>query len=185
MLFGTTIISTSDALVAGGAAAAAVACFCGIKFTTLRTVKLRWFKMPEFRIGKVLVVGLSTMVFGVLICVSPTRIIFLTVVLSESTFITIGLYFVCGVLADALVFGDDLTIVLFTISTLLPGRNDVCLKTGCVVVAVVVMFEVALATVRSLLFMVDMGLGVETSTLVYFNGGIERNEPGDVVTGFT
>lgn len=133
--------------------------------------------------------GFSRMVLGVLICVSPTRMIFLTVVLSESTFITIGLYLVCCVLTDAmLVFGDDFTIVLFTISTLLPGRNDVCLKMGWGVVAVVTMCDVAFAIVRSLLLVVDdigLELGVDTSTLVYLSGGIERIEPGDVVTAFT
>lgn len=111
---------------------------------------------------------------------------FFTVVLSESTFITIGLYFACCVVTVALlVFGDDLTIVLFTISTLLPGRNDVCLNIGCGVVAVVTIFVVV---VRSLLLMVDdigLELGVDTSTLVYFSGGIDRNDPGDVVTAFT
>lgn len=135
-------------------------------------------------------VGFSTMVFGVLICVSPTRMIFFTVVLSESTFITIGLYLTgCVPIVNALLeeFGDDLTIVLFTISSLLPGKNDVCLNTGCVVVVAVIIFELPLATVRSLLFTVVIGLelGVDTSTLVYFNGGIERSEPDDVVTAFT
>lgn len=108
--------------------------------------------MPGLSIGRRLP-GLMTIVFDGLIWVSPTLIIFLMVVLSESTLITIGLYLAMLLFGEMMVVGvirpparlvnpldwrngdmlDDLTIWLFRISTLLPSVKVPGLKFAIVV----------------------------------------------------